>query len=126
MPSPTEQGLNTEYKVGPGHPPIEGRWKPGQSGNPGGRPKKKPITAALERIFDKLSDAEVEVFARSMFMKAGQGDVAAFKEITDRMEGKVAQPVGGADDLPPIGIEKIVRAIVDPQNRDGESISPST
>lgn len=27
------------YEVGYGKPPISGRWKPGQSGNPSGRPK---------------------------------------------------------------------------------------
>ncbi len=27
-------------------------WQPGQSGNPGGRPKKKPITEELERPLD--------------------------------------------------------------------------
>ena len=26
------------YKVGPGHPPKEFQFKPGQSGNPNGRP----------------------------------------------------------------------------------------
>lgn len=85
-------------------PPIEGRWKPGQSGNPSGRPKKKPITAALQRIFDKLSDHDAEVFAKAMFSKAGQGDVGAFKEICDRVEGKVAQPVGGSEELGPVQV----------------------
>jgi Family of unknown function (DUF5681) len=43
-----------EYKVGPGHPPKEYRYKPGQSGNPKGA-KRKPksmapdLKAALER-----------------------------------------------------------------------------
>lgn len=50
------------------------------------------------KTLDKLADAIVS--------KALQGDVAALKEIGDRVEGKVAQPIGGTDDLPPIrGIE---------------------
>ena len=31
-----------DYTVGKGRPPRNWRFKPGQSGNPGGRPKKKP------------------------------------------------------------------------------------
>jgi len=34
---PDMQGKNSE-KVGKGHPPKESQWKPGQSGNPAGRP----------------------------------------------------------------------------------------
>jgi hypothetical protein len=30
-----------EYKVGPGRPPLHTRFQKGQSGNPGGRSKKK-------------------------------------------------------------------------------------
>ena len=66
-------------------PPITGRWQPGQSGNPGGRPKKKPMTDALIRLFNKLSDAETEDFNKELFFKAAKGDVAAYKEIADRV-----------------------------------------
>ena len=43
-----------EYKVGPGRPPKEHRFKPGQSGNPKGAKRKPPsvapdLKAALER-----------------------------------------------------------------------------
>jgi hypothetical protein len=31
-----------DYKVGPGRPPLHTRFRKGQSGNPGGRSKKKP------------------------------------------------------------------------------------
>ncbi len=95
-------------------PPVHGRWKPGQSGNPGGRPKKKPMTEALIRILNKLNDAEGEDFTKALFMKAAQGDVAAFKEIADRVEGKVAQPIGGAGDLPDLKIQAITRTIIEP------------
>jgi hypothetical protein len=56
-PAPTETP-EPEYKVGPGRPPKEYRFKPGQSGNPKGLKRKpKPIApdlkAALERALNK-------------------------------------------------------------------------
>ena len=46
-----------EYRVGPGHPPKEYQFKPGQSGNPKG-PKRKPsmvpdLKALLERALNE-------------------------------------------------------------------------
>jgi Family of unknown function (DUF5681) len=55
-PSATESGV--EYKVGPGRPPKEHQFKPGQSGNPKGA-KRKPkamatdLKAALEQALSK-------------------------------------------------------------------------
>jgi len=34
-------------------PPVATRWKPGQSGNPGGRPKGESITALLRRVLEQ-------------------------------------------------------------------------
>jgi hypothetical protein len=46
------------YRVGPGRPPKEFQWKPGQSGNPAGRTRKTPsiapdLKAVLERALSK-------------------------------------------------------------------------
>lgn len=43
--------MNTQYEVGYCKPPEHTRWKPGQSGNPRGRPKgaKNKSRAARER-----------------------------------------------------------------------------
>ena len=62
QPSATGEGSETErsegYKVGPGRPPREHQWKPGQSGNPKGGKRKPPSIAldlkvALERALNK-------------------------------------------------------------------------
>src|SRR5262249_9433959 len=37
--SPENPAGNGGYPVGKGRPPVQTRWKPGQSGNPKGRPK---------------------------------------------------------------------------------------
>jgi hypothetical protein len=44
------------YKVGKGRPPLETRWKSGQSGNPKGRPKgtKNLLTLFAEALDRKL------------------------------------------------------------------------
>lgn len=55
-------------------------------------------------------------YARGLIALAEGGDVYAYKEINDRIEGKAVQPVSGDDDGPPILFQKIERVIVDPQN----------
>ena len=64
-------------------------WK----GNPGGRPKKKPLSEALERIVDKPANADKA--AKALFARACRGKVVvpAFKELADRVEGKVVETV---------------------------------
>lgn len=89
----------------PDPPPVSGRWKPGQSGNPKGRPKKKPFTEALERIFAKLSDEEHEQIAMPLVKKAASGDVSAAKELADRLDGKVPTSVGGSTTLGPVKLK---------------------
>lgn len=45
-----EKDTDKEYEIGYGRPPKHTRFKPGQSGNPKGRPKK---TKDLEKLFDR-------------------------------------------------------------------------
>lgn len=76
------------------------QFKPGQSGNPGGRPKQTPIADALRVA---LSDpSELEKFISAVLKKAKKGDVKAFQAVSDRIEGKPAQALnlGGADGGP--------------------------
>jgi hypothetical protein len=40
--------------------------------------------------------------ALALVKKAKDGDVQAIKELADRLDGKVTQPIGGDDDLPPV------------------------
>lgn len=70
------------------------RWQKGQSGNPGGRPRQKPISDAYKQAL-QFTDANgvtfAQLIAQAMLEKAMRGDVAATKEVTDRVEGSVRQ-----------------------------------
>lgn len=97
------------------------KFKPGQSGNPGGRPKSKPITEAYNRIGD-LSPEEFAAFkpknvfemkALEMLAANGKNLVPAVREITNRLEGSV-----DANDAS--NLQVIVNTAVFPQ--PGESV----
>jgi hypothetical protein len=64
------------------------QFKPGNPGGPG-RPKKTPLTDALRRILDVEHNADA--LAMALFRKAKKGSYQEFREIADRVEGKVSQ-----------------------------------
>ena len=78
-------------------PPPEHRFKPGQSGNPGGRPKTKLLTQAYRELLEQVDPKErktlAEILARKAVQQALKGNLVALKEITDRTEGKSVQPL---------------------------------
>jgi len=79
---------SADYQVGFGRPPKHTRFKPGQSGNPKGRPKAQPtvagdVAAVLKRkVAMKQNGRIVEVSMQqailtSLAAKAAQGDTRA-------------------------------------------------
>ena len=85
---------------------VEKMWKPGQSGNPGGRPKRKVLTDAYTALLDqnippdlarKLQISEsstyAEVIAMALVREAVKGKVNAAAELADRAEGRVMERV---------------------------------
>jgi hypothetical protein len=72
-------------------------WKRGQSGNPGGRPRKLPLTDAarswLEQVDEKSGLTNAERVAMALGKKALKGSHEAFRAIGDRAEGKPSQVV---------------------------------
>jgi hypothetical protein len=69
-------------------------FKAGQSGNPGGRPTKRPITELYERILaDPKNIASIEKAVVKALSKGNMAMVLLLREITDRIEGKVTQPI---------------------------------
>ncbi len=74
-------------------------FKPGQSGNPAGRPKSITLSEAFRRQLSQPmpDDPEgrtfAEVIAERTCVAASGGDVSAAREIADRTEGKPRQSV---------------------------------
>lgn len=95
-------------------------YLPGQSGNPGGRKKEKPFRDALRiAIAAATEDNNPRALRRiacSLLDRASEGDVAAIREVADRLDGKVAQGIiGGDDDDAPVQIQTIERIITKPE-----------
>ena len=94
-------------------PPVETRFKPGQSGNPNGRPKSKPFADALRAALKAAGDDSktLETVAQALVTKANTGDVAAIKEIADRLDGKVPQGlIGGEEGDPEIRVSWLAKS----------------
>ncbi len=64
----------------------EVRFRPGQSGNPGGRPKGTSITSVLRAT---LTEDDKLAIAQKLIAGARAGELDKIREIMDRTEGKV-------------------------------------
>ena len=90
-------------------------WPKAGPGRPAGSPNRdRPFRDAL-RIEIAALQAEddkrgLRRLARALIEKGAAGDVAAIKEVADRLDGKIPQGIGGDDELPPVGI--IVTGVV--------------
>ena len=91
---PDKQGNNRE-SVGYKRPPKTARWKPGQSGNPKGRPKSITFSEACRKALAEAEGDETvaEVLAKAAIEFARKGSAQHLKEINDRVEGKARQPI---------------------------------
>ena len=67
------------------------RWKPGQSGNPSGRPGFKPVMDIVKRVLAEPSDhdanmSKAEELVRNLIDRAIAGDPTSIKELLSRWE----------------------------------------
>ena len=62
-------------------------WKPGQSGNPGGRPKRDVAAEIARAIFERDTEAIERVFAAEM----RKGNYKVFAALADRAYGRPHQ-----------------------------------
>src|SRR5258708_6267182 len=68
------------------------QFQPGQSGNPGGKQKTKPMAEALQKELDTVvkgkNATKRQLIARKLANMAIAGNIEAIKVVYDRMDGK--------------------------------------
>jgi hypothetical protein len=79
-----------------GNPPEEYRFKSGQSGNPGGRPKEIFRTVALQKLTKlvrkgKIEQSAIEHVLEAQVKRAMSGNTEAFKALRDTVDGRPQQ-----------------------------------
>ena len=84
-----------DYKVGPGRPPLHTRFRKGQSGNPGGRSKKKLhallADALNEEVFvtvdgERRQITKREAVVHQLVNKSATADLRATKMLFDMIK----------------------------------------
>ena len=87
-------------------------WKPGQSGNPKGRPPKSIcLTSLLKEEINKINPKDrakrtwAELIVLATIRLAIKGNATALKEVWDRIDGRVQDR--RIDDYKPITIEVV-------------------
>lgn len=74
-------------------------WKPGVSGNPGGRPKTAPLSNACREWLasqmpgDPEGRTGAQAIAKMLGEKALAGNIRAAQELADRAEGRARQSI---------------------------------
>ncbi len=90
------------------------RWVKGQSGNKNGRPRKDlSIISIVKSVIDQPADERWldicdkgkglswrQAIAKALLVGAVKGHPVLMKELLDRLEGKVVQPIGGENGQP--------------------------
>jgi hypothetical protein len=105
-------------------------WRPGQSGNPGGRPKTRPFKDALEAALEEAGEdgPALLTIARALRDKAKAGDLQSIKEIGDRLDGRPVQqleyhePLGVAAPVTRRVIWEIIDGREELEDKTGEVI----
>jgi len=101
------------------------RFKPGQSGNPGGRPRTAKLSEACRAKLESPipGDAESRSYAEAIADKLAQlalkGDIRAAQELADRAEGRPSQMV-----TPPAELSGIKYIVLDMPRPQRDAIVP--
>ena len=93
---------------------VPHQWKPGESGNPGGRPKKKPITEIYEELLaEGVTRDSIKKTMRALVGKKNGLAVQALREMADRIEGRAQ----GTDIVEIPGLEGLAEEIQEGRKR---------
>ena len=104
-------------------------FRKGQSGNPGGRSREKPIAdairAAVNEVDPKTQRRKAQLIAEKVTELALAGESWAVQMVADRLDGKVPQALVGDDEYPGVRVDTIQRTIVDPKSMETVGSAPS-
>jgi hypothetical protein len=111
-----------DYEVGRGKPPRSSQFKPGQSGNPGGRKKgsRNFKTIVLEVLDSEIELTEggrtrrvpmIEALMLRQVQEGLRGHLRAIDSLIDRYERHAGQEVEQADELPEEDLALLKQAI---------------
>jgi len=81
-------------------------------GNQNAVKKQRFISDAIKRKLVQSPERAARI-AEQVLVMAEAGDLAAFKELLDRTEGKAPQPIVGDDDSDAISIKELVIRAID-------------
>ncbi len=95
---------------------VAGRWKPGQSGNPAGKPQTPTLEEVLREHLsgreDGSEDTRLQAMAKEIYTEGvGNHNSKVLIAIMDRLYPKPLKIIGDADQ--PIVIAEVVRRIVE-------------
>jgi hypothetical protein len=89
-----------DYEIGYRKPPKSGRFRPGVSGNPSGRPKRRPTP--LAEIIANAINAPIE------YQEGGQTKITTFRELS--LKTLVDRAVGGDVDAAELALKILAHA----------------
>lgn len=93
----SDNSLSLNGKRGRAAHLTEHQFQPGESGNPGGRPKGKSISAEFRKLMDRGLNGKdlAEAMAKRAYEMALKGNFQFFNMIMERTEGKVPDQMQG-------------------------------
>jgi hypothetical protein len=93
-------GENTEKQKRGRIENLRPPWPKGVSPNPGGRPRRRPITEVALEVLVENDGKLLQKFVRIAVEKAIRGDLGFWREIREAIEGKSPLPLVGPDEGP--------------------------
>jgi hypothetical protein len=96
----TKKAPPSENRQKPKRPAPKTAFKPGKSGNPGGRPKLPEDVKHVRELARQYTASAVAALVEVLESDSASGKVAAANALLDRGWGKAEQPITGLDGGP--------------------------
>lgn len=125
-----------DYKVGYKRPPVDTRFKPGQSGNPSGRPNRKGLKQVVEAYLNteitvtlgnrKVTMTRLEALVYRMFEPALSGNLKGFPPALQLLQGYGTDVIADALQDPQLQVEEreLVRQVLEAYKAKSDGAAP--